>query len=40
MLILVRREAAAKGTDLRLLLPTSAVMKIIKIHGAEAVLPI
>lgn len=40
MLILARRQAAANGTDLRLLLPTAAVLEIMKIHGADAVLPI
>ena len=39
-LILTGREAAAKVTDLRLLLSTPGCMKIIETHVAEAIFPV
>jgi anti-anti-sigma factor len=40
MLVLARRQAAAVGTDLRLLLPCPHVLRVMKIQGVDAVLPI
>ena len=40
MLVLARRRAAAAGTDQRLLLPCPHVLRIMKLHEVDAVLPV
>ena len=40
MLIRAKRRAAAHGAELRLLLPCSNVLRVLKIQGVDAVLPV
>ena len=40
MLVLARRQAVTGGTDLRLVLPGPHVLRVMKILGVDAVLPI
>ena len=40
MLVLARRQAVAVGTDLRLVLRCRHVVRVMKIQGVDAVLPI
>ena len=40
MLIRVKRQATAHGTELRLLLPCPNVLRVMRIQGVDAVLPI
>jgi anti-anti-sigma factor len=39
-LVLAHRHAAARGTELRLLLPCPSVMRVMEVLGVDAVLPI
>jgi anti-sigma B factor antagonist len=39
-LVLAHRHAAARGIELRLLLPTPAVLRVMQVLGVDAVLPI
>jgi anti-anti-sigma factor len=40
MLIRARRRATANGAEIRLLMPCSNVLRVLKIQGVDAVLPI
>jgi anti-sigma B factor antagonist len=40
MLIRAKKRAAARGAELRLLLPRPNVLRVLKIQGVDAVLPI
>ena len=40
MLVLARRQAVTADTDLRLVLPCPHVLRVMKIQGVDAVLPI
>ena len=40
MLIRAKRQATAHGADLRLLLPCPNVLRVLRIQGVDAVLPI
>ena len=40
MLIRARKQAAAKGAEIRLLLPCPSVLRVLKMQGVDALLPV